>query len=108
VRVTDRCAGTKGRILDLSEAAGQQIGLRKCGMTQVEIEVVPPFTTVPEPLALGDLPRSRRSGKKVAASTGVARKKTRRLGVVKGSRHKVAASSGKVRLDVISSAGSAK
>ena len=105
VRVEDRCAGTKGRILDLSEAAAHAIGIYSCGTTEVEVEVVPSSTPVPETLSADALPKAKISTKRVAyrSSTSSTRKKSRPLSPVKGPRRKLASET-KVRLKAISSA----
>jgi rare lipoprotein A len=40
VRITDRGPFIKGRIIDLSEAAAEELGLRRTGTAQVEIEIL--------------------------------------------------------------------
>ena len=39
VRITDRGPFAKGRIIDLSEAAAQRLGMRHGGVTQVRLEI---------------------------------------------------------------------
>jgi len=42
VKINDRGPHTKGRIIDLSRAAAQRIGLKKDGTTRVRVEASPP------------------------------------------------------------------
>jgi len=41
VKITDRGPHAKGRIIDLSRAAAQRIGLKKDGLTRVKVEASP-------------------------------------------------------------------
>lgn len=104
VRVTDRCPGVEGRILDLSEVAGNAIGIRTCGVGRVEIEVVDPSTPVPETIAQVEPVQKKHTTRKTSSVTS-RHKKSRPLQAVKGPRRK-AAPSAKVRLQEISSADS--
>ncbi|MDX2247822.1 MAG: septal ring lytic transglycosylase RlpA family protein [Bacteroidia bacterium] len=59
VKINDRGPNKAGRIVDLSRAAAEQIGLTRDGFTQVKLEVVstsgaqPPAETVTQPAASG-------------------------------------------------------
>ena len=46
VEITDRGPFVRGRIIDLSVAAAKKIGMIKCGVTQVHIDIVSQPTTI--------------------------------------------------------------
>ena len=46
VEITDRGPFVRGRIIDLSVAAAKKIGMIKCGVTQVHIDIVRQPTTI--------------------------------------------------------------
>lgn len=46
VEITDRGPFVSGRIIDLSVAAAKKIGMIKCGVTQVHIDIVSQPTTI--------------------------------------------------------------
>jgi rare lipoprotein A len=41
VRVTDRGPASKGRIIDLSQSAAEELGMRRVGVARVNLETVP-------------------------------------------------------------------
>jgi rare lipoprotein A len=45
VRINDRGPYIKGRILDLSHAAAQELGMVKRGIVRVNVEVLPDIST---------------------------------------------------------------
>lgn len=62
VRVNDRGPFHEGRIIDLSYAAAQRLGISKTGTGPVEVEIVVPGDTPPPPLKPDDRPASHSDG----------------------------------------------
>lgn len=40
VRITDRCLGTKGRVIDVSESAAKELGFHRAGVAKVQLDVM--------------------------------------------------------------------
>ncbi|WP_232305488.1 septal ring lytic transglycosylase RlpA family protein [Gilvimarinus polysaccharolyticus] len=62
VRVNDRGPFHQGRIIDLSYAAAQRLGISKTGTGPVEVEIIVPGDTPPPPLKPDDRPASHAGG----------------------------------------------
>lgn len=62
VRVNDRGPFHQGRIIDLSYAAAQRLGISKTGTGPVEVEIIVPGDTPPPPLKPDDRPASHADG----------------------------------------------
>ncbi|MCP8899401.1 septal ring lytic transglycosylase RlpA family protein [Gilvimarinus xylanilyticus] len=62
VRVNDRGPFHEGRIIDLSYAAAQRLGISQTGTGPVEVEIVMPGDTPPPPLKPDDRPASQADG----------------------------------------------
>jgi rare lipoprotein A len=62
VRVNDRGPFHPGRIIDLSYAAAQRLGITQTGTGPVEVEIIVPGDTPPPPLKPDDRPASHSDG----------------------------------------------
>lgn len=62
VRVNDRGPFHQGRIIDLSYAAAQRLGISKTGTGPVEVEIIVPGDTPPPPLKPDDRPAAHSDG----------------------------------------------